>query len=240
MIKIASKYVGVREGSPEHKRLIDEYNSLVSSVYGTYRMSYTDPWCAAFVSLCGVKAGYKNFPCSAACDDMLNKCHSCGFTVTNKPQINSIIFFDWNGDGSLDHVGIVENVSGNTVYTIEGNTSDSCARRSYSVHNSSIKYYAIPPENPSVDDEDNENFVNHGGEELVIPEIKFGSVGEWAAAIQALLIANGYSCGGCGIDGEIGKDSETAIKEFQKDYGLNVTGIVDAKTRYRMAGDFNA
>ena len=35
-----------------------------------------------------------------------------------------IIFFDWadSNDGKADHVGIVEKVENNTIYTIEGNT----------------------------------------------------------------------------------------------------------------------
>ena len=33
-----------------------------------------------------------------------------------------IIFFDWGDNGTIDHVGIVESVSGGTVNTIEGNS----------------------------------------------------------------------------------------------------------------------
>ena len=63
-----------------------------------------------------------------------------------------IIFFDWdspNGesgpqDGLSDHVGIVEKVENGRVYTIEGNTSDSCARRSYSLGYYEILGYGIP------------------------------------------------------------------------------------------------
>ncbi len=52
--------------------------------------------------------------------------------------------FDWGGDGGADHVGIVESRDGSTVHTIEGNTSDSCARRSYRVVSSSILGYGTP------------------------------------------------------------------------------------------------
>jgi len=43
-----------------------------------------------------------------------------------------IVFFDWAGTNSIahiDHVGIVTDVNGRDVLTIEGNTSDRCARR---------------------------------------------------------------------------------------------------------------
>ena len=36
------------------------------------------------------------------------------------PVAGDIIFFDWGDNGTIDHVGIVESVSGGTVNTIEG------------------------------------------------------------------------------------------------------------------------
>ncbi|MFD8117106.1 CHAP domain-containing protein [Streptomyces microflavus] len=47
-------------------------------------------------------------------------------------QRGDIVFFDWGGTDNvpaIDHVGIVTDVKGSNVYTIEGNTSNSCARR---------------------------------------------------------------------------------------------------------------
>src|SRR3990172_9340688 len=43
-----------------------------------------------------------------------------------------ILFFDWgfsNGIAYIDHVGIVTAVNGRDIHTVEGNTSDMCARR---------------------------------------------------------------------------------------------------------------
>ena len=48
------------------------------------------------------------------------------------------------GGAGADHVGIVESCDGSTVHTIEGNTSDSCARRSYRVGSASILGYGTP------------------------------------------------------------------------------------------------
>ena len=47
------------------------------------------------------------------------------------PSAGDFIFFDWNKDGQVDHVGIVVNVANGRVNTIEGNTSNMVARRSY-------------------------------------------------------------------------------------------------------------
>lgn len=61
-----------------------------------------------------------------------------------------IIFFDWEDeeggslDGGTDHVGIVEWVENDRVYTIEGNTADSCRERSYPLGYFEILGYGTP------------------------------------------------------------------------------------------------
>lgn len=64
-----------------------------------------------------------------------------------EPTPGMIIFFDWasNGlTGTSDHVGIVARVEDGRVYTIEGNTSDSCLERNYPVGHSEILGYGVP------------------------------------------------------------------------------------------------
>jgi cell wall-associated NlpC family hydrolase len=60
------------------------------------------------------------------------------------PSPGDIVFFDWGGDGISDHVGIVESVDGEYIHTIEGNTSDSVARRTYRPDSASIQGYGVP------------------------------------------------------------------------------------------------
>ena len=60
------------------------------------------------------------------------------------PVAGDIIFFDWGNNGTIDHVGIVESVSGGTVNTIEGNSGDKVARRSYRIGSSNIYGYGVP------------------------------------------------------------------------------------------------
>ena len=61
-----------------------------------------------------------------------------------------IIFFDWADketgvrSGNADHVGIVEKVEDGRVHTIEGNSSDSCCRRSYDLNSLDILGYGTP------------------------------------------------------------------------------------------------
>lgn len=57
-----------------------------------------------------------------------------------------IIFFDWtaNGNtGTADHVGIVEKVDGNTIYTVEGNSGDECKERQYSIEDMEVLGFLV-------------------------------------------------------------------------------------------------
>jgi hypothetical protein len=60
------------------------------------------------------------------------------------PVPGDLIFFDWEPDGTADHVGIVESVTDGTVNTIEGNSSDSVRRRSYEIDSIKIYGYGVP------------------------------------------------------------------------------------------------
>lgn len=57
------------------------------------------------------------------------------------PAAGDLIFFDWGNDGSVNHVGIVESVADGRVNTIEGNSGDRCARRSYAIGDNRIQGY---------------------------------------------------------------------------------------------------
>ncbi len=48
-------------------------------------------------------------------------------------NLGEIIFFDWENDNDPDHVGIVEKVENNYIYTIEGNSKDECRSRKYRI-----------------------------------------------------------------------------------------------------------
>ena len=60
-----------------------------------------------------------------------------------EPAAGDIIFFDWGGDGTIDHVGIVEKCENGMVYTIEGNSGDVCRQQCYPVGSGSIYGYGV-------------------------------------------------------------------------------------------------
>ena len=85
-------------------------------------------------------------PKFSLCSDGVDWFHARGQfqDASYVPAAGDIIFFDWENDGTIDHVGIVESVTDGVVNTIEGNSGDICARRSYSMGSDSIYGYGVP------------------------------------------------------------------------------------------------
>ena len=106
-------------------------------------------WCACFVSWCANECGYIEpgvIPKFAGCVQGSEWFKERGQWADRnyEPSPGTIIFFDWEGDGTTDHVGIVEKCENGTVYTVEGNSGDACKQRQYSVGSSLIYGYGIP------------------------------------------------------------------------------------------------
>ncbi|MEU9887164.1 CHAP domain-containing protein [Sphaerisporangium sp. NPDC051011] len=60
------------------------------------------------------------------------------------PQPGDSLVFDWDHNGTIDHVGIVKSATSSTVYTIEGNSSNRIKENSYSRTNIDIVGYSAP------------------------------------------------------------------------------------------------
>ena len=105
--------------------------------------------CACFVSWCANECGYIDtgvIPKFAGCvlGSQWFKDRGQWQDGSFEPSAGHIIFFDWEGDGETDHVGIVECVENGTVYTVEGNSGDTCRQNSYAIGSSVIYGYGIP------------------------------------------------------------------------------------------------
>ena len=113
-------------------------------------------WCACFVSWCANECGYIDsgvIPKFAGCVNGVQWFKDRGQWQDGsfEPSAGQIIFFDWDNkgssgpqDGQSDHVGIVEKCENGIVYTIEGNSGDSCRQRQYPVGYYEILGYGIP------------------------------------------------------------------------------------------------
>ena len=112
-------------------------------------------WCACFVSWCANECGYIDtgvIPKFAGCVNGVQWFRERGQWADNamEPSPGMIIFFDWDNkgssgpqDGQADHVGIVQKVENGIVYTIEGNSGDSCRVNQYPVGYYEILGYGV-------------------------------------------------------------------------------------------------
>lgn len=137
----ARQFIGVKQGSTKHKKILSVYNSITPIPRG-YKVKVSDNWCATFVSFvlysCGCK--HKVFECGA--QRMLDKCKKYLLDGTTKSKPNDIIFYDWQHDGWCDHVGIIQFVQGNYYVVIEGNKNKRVETRKISKKSKDIKAIA--------------------------------------------------------------------------------------------------
>jgi hypothetical protein len=153
VVNQARAWLGYNEADGSHRVIIDIYNTQNPRPRG-YKVTYTDAWCATFVSAVAVKLGYTGIiPTECSCNFMIKGFQQIGRWVENDayvPKAGDIIFYDWQdsgaGDnvGSADHVGIVESCDGHTITVIEGNTSNRVGRRTLSVNARYIRGFGIP------------------------------------------------------------------------------------------------
>ena len=153
IIAQAQSWIGCKESDGSHKKIIDTYNSHTPLARG-YKVSYTDAWCATFVTACAIKCGATDIiPKECSCNKMIELFKGLGcFIETDAyvPMPADILFYDWEDSGSgdnvgvSDHVGIVEKVSGDTITVIEGNYGNACKRRTLKVNGRYIRGYGVP------------------------------------------------------------------------------------------------
>ena len=106
-------------------------------------------WCACYVSWCADQCGYiksGTIPKFASVSQGIKWFKDRGQWQRKdyRPKSGDIIFFDWEPDGSPDHVGIVEKSDAKYVYTIEGNSQDRCQKHKYSIGSTLIFGYGVP------------------------------------------------------------------------------------------------
>lgn len=106
-------------------------------------------WCACFVSWCADQCGYIDsgiIPKFSLVSDGVAWFSGNGQWQDRsyEPSAGDLIFFDWDSDGSPDHVGIVEKCENSIVYTVEGNSGDACKQHQYAVGSSSVYGYGMP------------------------------------------------------------------------------------------------
>lgn len=141
----AKQFIGVREGSRKHKQIIDGYNNSIRPLPRNYRVTYHDAWCATFVSYVLYECGAKNAPYECGVYNMLQKA-KVNKQIVKTPHVNDLVIYDWGNNGTVDHVGIISNISGSTLTVIEGNKSDQVATRIIDKNNPEIECFIRVPQ----------------------------------------------------------------------------------------------
>ena len=139
---------GTRPGNPQ---LVELAKSQVGNVGGApywswYGFNSRVEWCACFVSWCYGQVGLSE-PRFAACQSQgipwFTSRGQWGDRSYSNIAPGDAIFFDWDSDGSADHVGLVIGTDGSRVYTVEGNSGDACKIKSYPLDYACIKGYGL-------------------------------------------------------------------------------------------------
>ena len=151
IVEIAKSQLGYHES--DRNFVIDDEGKLQGYTrYGHWYGSRYEDWCAMFVAFVLNYADITEYtvPRSGNCENWKNRL--IGMSAYEKrddyvPQAGDLIFFDWKDsktnkrDGEADHIGIVTSVSGNTVYTIEGNSGRAVSRQEYALDSKDILGY---------------------------------------------------------------------------------------------------
>ena len=141
-------------GSPTRQAIVKAAAKEVGNVGGEkfwrwYGFNGHVHWCACFTSYIAAECGCIQSgicPKDAGVEGWMNfykKQHRWAHG-NYIPHSGDFILFDWNGNGSPDHIGIVESCDGKTIYTIEGNSSNRCKRNTYSRGSVFILGYGCP------------------------------------------------------------------------------------------------
>ena len=133
IVKVAMGQLGNKGGEP---------------FWSWYGFKNREEWCALFVSWCEDQCGYLEkelAPKFAIVSDGADwfVLRDQWRLVGDTPEPGDLIFFDWDQDGGRDHVGIVTAVVDDKVFTIEGNSSDLCRQKRYSLDDPIIYGYGM-------------------------------------------------------------------------------------------------
>ena len=141
----------VNGSRPGNQAVVDLAKGQVGNVGGQpywswYGFTSRVEWCACFVSWCYGQMGLSE-PRFAACQSQgvpwFQSHGQWGARGYADIAPGDAIFFDWDLDGSADHVGIVVGTDGSRVYTVEGNSGDACKIKGYDLNYECIKGYGL-------------------------------------------------------------------------------------------------
>ena len=218
VINIAKKYVGVCEDPPNSNKVV--FNT---KFYGREVSGANYPWCCAFIWCVFNEAGI-DIKRTASCMMLGDWFKQEGKYHKDNPQVGDIVFFKFSGSSRwTNHVGLVVEVNGNTLTTIEGNTSSDnkgsqnnggmVAIRTRKINSSVVGFGRVS---------DDKNYSSKN-----MPTLRLESRGASVKTLQSILNEHGAHLT---VDGIFGNLTKLAVISFQGLNDLQKDGIVGRKT----------
>ncbi len=240
VIAQATIWLGITEYDGRFAEIVNTYNEIPGA-RGPALVSY--PWCAIFVSAVFWKAIGESRFAEMACDRMIQKFQELGLYAEKiQPEPGDVIFYDWDKNGTSDHVGIVTAIEGNSLTVIEGNKSDCVGYRTIPASYPFIKGAGLATllDVPTEDKPKAEPASSTVGQQMAdkisktvsltihrqILEQDPNKYSDEVKRMQTLLIMKGYSVGRDGADGYFGTNTYLGLYKMQRDHA-KITGICD-------------
>lgn len=244
LIDWAYSQLGYHEGDNnwnKYAEIMDKVKDFYNGI--KQNQPYCDIWydCGCYVCYGREAALYLTCQpeksCGAGCKFSAQYYQAKGRFFKSGPEPADQIFFG-SGWDNVWHTGMVVEVSDTHVTTIEGNTSDQVAKRTYKLSDPNIFGYGRPRwGNPTDPEAPAPETPAAPMCKPSLPELKVGSKGGYVKCLQRQLIAMGYACGGKKDergneipDGEFGQKTKEAVQQVQKSHGLKEDGEVGANT----------
>lgn len=238
LIALARAQVGYKEGANNYNKYANDPN--ITKLYGANKQN--QPWCCVFVNYCfiaafgydiGSKLTYGGTAACAASAELFRKNNAFKFS----PEVGDQIFF-YSG-GGINHTGIVIEVNGSNIKTVEGNYSDGVGIGSYITGSSKIAGYGRPHWDlvKSIETKPNEGAASAGNSpdlneedhRLQLPLLRTSNAyNSYCVLLQALLNCRHFACGSA--DGFYGAKTQAAVSKAQQYFKLEVDGVCGPKT----------
>ncbi|HEY9525367.1 MAG TPA: CHAP domain-containing protein [Thermopolyspora sp.] len=126
-LDLIKSQVGYSEQSGGYTKFGDWYGKTVE-----FDSDYSaQPWCDMFLSWAAYQLGYQKWVGQFAYTPSHAKWFQQHDAWGGDPQVGALVFYDWSGTGltdGIDHVGIVTEVDGKVIHTVEGNIDGGYAR----------------------------------------------------------------------------------------------------------------
>ena len=153
VVDTAVSLLGIKEGTVEHKRIVDTYNAKLPKLPRGYKLSCNDPWCAATMTYIGIVLGITDIilpECS--CSAMIELYKRKGRWMEDDayvPKPGDLVMYAWKGqkgENTLapDHVGMVISVDGKSIKVVEGNYDNQVKERTICVEYVKVRGYCLP------------------------------------------------------------------------------------------------